>query len=218
MSGNLPATTGDEEPASAASVIQVRIGSRTVPAKTSPTCRTCQSRYRAKIEHMILSGYSRPKILEWLSDLDPGPGGEHPSEKSLRLHTKRHLPLAASAEAAILERRAEALGDEIEKYGGQVADHLTALDIVVAKGFAALQAGEIQVDATTLMKAIDLKHKIDASMDGGIDANVWRDALMEYMRIALDFIPHNLRAEFARAISTSPVLKALAKANQPDPT
>lgn len=208
---NLP-TTVDEE-GGATSMTLVRVGGRTVPAKTSSKCRVCQSPHRGSIESWTIEGYSRPKILQWLADMEPGEL-DHPSEKSLRLHAEKHMSLGAQAQAALIERRAEQLGDQVEKYGGRVADHLTALDMVVMKGWDALQGGKIDVDASTLMKAIDLKHKIESSVDGGVDANIWRDALMEYMRIALEFIPANKRPELARALNQSPVLSALSSQQQ----
>lgn len=206
---SLPIVAHPDE-GSPASMVMVRVGGRTVPAKTSSGCRVCQSPHRAQIDAWVLQGYTRPTILGYLADMEEGPLGR-PSEKSLRLHTDKHLPLDARAQAAILNRRADQLGEDIEKYGGRVADHLSALDIVVLKGFDALQDGSIQVDATTLMKAIDLKQKIESSADGGVDANVWRDALMEYMRIAVGFIPPEQRAKFANALNASPVLAALSK-------
>lgn len=209
MSDNLPATI-DPDDSGPSSMVMVRVGGRTVAAKTATRCRVCQSPDRVDIEKWILEGYSRPTILAYLQDLECGPLG-HPSDKSLRLHADRHMTLGDRAQAAILARRAEQLGEEIEKYGGRVADHLSALDIVVLRGFDALQRGEIKVDAATLMKAIDLKHKIESSVDGGVDANIWRDALMEYMRIALGFIPTDRRKEFAAALNTSPVLAAISK-------
>ncbi|MGA5598468.1 hypothetical protein ACPCSE_29960 [Streptomyces cellulosae] len=193
-----------------ASMVMVRVGNRTVPAKTGARCRVCQHPDRAKIEAWILQGYTRPTIVTWLADMEEGPLGR-PTEKSLRLHTENHLPLEERAQAAILDRRAEQLGDEIEKYGGRVADHLSALDMVVLQGFDELQKGNIKVDSATLMKAIDLKHKIEMSTEGGVDANVWRDALMEYMRIVVPFIPPERRQELSTALSESPVLSALAR-------
>lgn len=212
MTDNLPAPVNPDE-TGPASMVMVRVGNQTVPAKTGARCRVCQSPHRAQIEAWILEAYTRPTILAYLQDMEPGPLG-HPSEKSLRVHTESHLPLAARAEAAILNRRAEALGDEIEKYGGRVADHKSALSMVVLKGFDRLQKGEIQVDSATLIKAIDLAQKFEMAADGGMDANVWRDALMEYMRIAVPFIPAEQRKEFAAALSESPVLAALAKGQQ----
>lgn len=212
MSTNLPVPTDPDE-TGPASMVLVRVGNRTVPAKTGARCRVCQSPHRAQIEAWILEAYTRPTILAYLEDLEPGPLG-HPTEKALRVHTDRHLPLGARAEAAILDRRAELLGDEIEKYGGRVADHNSVLDMVVLKGFDGIQRGDIKVDGPTLMKAIDLKHKIDMQVEGGMDANVWRDALMEYMKIAVPFIPVERRKEFAAALSESPVLAALSKGQQ----
>ncbi|THA72465.1 hypothetical protein E6R60_26400 [Streptomyces sp. A0642] len=211
MSTNLPVPAdGSTGPTS---MVRVRVGGRTVAAKTGARCAACQSPHRADIDGWILQGYTRPTILGYLQDLPEGPLG-HPTDKSLRHHTDKHLPLASRSQAAILDRRAEQLGEEIEKYGGRVADHLSALDIVVLRGFDALQNGDITVDSATLMKAIDLKHKIEMSADGGVDANVWRDALMEYMRIGLSFIPADKKKEFAAALTESPVLAALSKAQQ----
>jgi hypothetical protein len=212
MTDNLPAVA-DPEDTGPASMVLVRVGGRTVPAKTGARCRVCQSPHRAQIEAWILEGYTRPTILTHLADMEEGPLG-HPTEKALRVHTDRHLPLGARAEAAILERRAEQLGEEIEKSGGRVADHKSTLSMVLMKGLDGLQRGEIRVDASTLMKAIDLTHKLEMAVEGGMDANVWRDALMEYMRIAVPFIPPEKRKEFAAALSESPVLAALAKNQQ----
>lgn len=205
---NLPAVRPEED--GPASMVMVRVGNATVAAKTSPGCRVCQSPHRAKIDQWILTGFTRPVILGYLADMEEGTLGR-PTEKSLRLHTAKHLPLADRARAAIIERRAEQLGDDIDKFGGRVADHLTALDLLISRGFDALQSGQITVDADTLVKVINLKHKIDQSLEGGVDANVWRDALMEYMRIAVEYIPFDRRAEFSRALNASPVLAALAK-------
>lgn len=86
--------------------------------------------------------------------------------------------------------------------------------MVVLKGFQALQEGNIKLGASDLMKAIDLKQKIDASVEGGLDDKKWRGILMEYMKIAVEFIPPENRQAFARALSQSPVLTALSQSNQ----
>jgi hypothetical protein len=203
----------DPDESGTTSIVLVKVAGRLVDAKRVTGCRTCQSPHRARIESWILEGYTRPTILRWLADLDTGEL-ERPSEKSLRIHTEKHLPLEATARAAVIQRRAEQLGDDVERHGGRVADHLTALDTVITLGFDALVKGEITVDAATLMKAIDLKQKIDSVIEGGVDANVWREALMEYMRIAVPFIPEGRRAEFAKALTSSPVLAALSRSQQ----
>jgi hypothetical protein len=86
--------------------------------------------------------------------------------------------------------------------------------MVVLKGFAALQDGSIKLGASDLMKAIDLKQKIDASVEGGLDDKKWRAILMEYMKTAVEFIPPENRQAFAQALSRNPVLLAMAQSNQ----
>lgn len=210
---NEPALDADET-AGPNSMVLVRVNGRTVPATTARACRVCQSPHRADIESLILRGYNRPAILRELEGRESG-ALPHPSDKSLRLHTDKHIPAGARTQAAILARRAEQLGDLVEEYGGVVVDHLAALDLVIHHGTDALQDGKLVVDNATLMKAIDLKHKIEMSVEGGIDANVWRGALMEHMRIAIEFIEPSQRAAFGRALAASPVLQAMANTQSP---
>ncbi|MEV5568118.1 hypothetical protein AB0L54_35485, partial [Streptomyces sp. NPDC052196] len=77
-----------------------------------------------------------------------------------------------------------------------------------------LQRGEIRLGASDLMKAIDLKQKYDSAGGEGLDDKKWRGILMEYMKIAVEFIPPENRQAFARALSQSPVLAALSQSNQ----
>ncbi len=191
-----------------ASMVMVRLGGATVPARTSANCATCQSPHRARIEQLILEGYSRPAILRELTAMPPG-DSPHPTEKSLRHHTAKHLPIEARSQAAIIERRAEQLGDAAESYGERLADHMVALDSFLSMGFTALAQGEIKITGPDLLKAIDLKDRIERTTGGGVDAEVWRTALMEYMRIAVNYVPLDQRSDFARELSASSVLQAL---------
>lgn len=198
-----------------ASMIMVRLGGVNVPARTSPNCATCQSPHRARIEQLILEGYSRPAILRELGGMTPGEM-PHPTEKSLRHHTTKHLPIEARSQAAMIERRAEQLGDAAEAYGERLADHMVALDSFLSMGFTALARGEMKIGAGDLLKAVDLKDRIERTTGSGADADVWRATLLEYMRIAVKYVPPSDRAAFARELSASSVLRALT-GDQPTP-
>lgn len=53
MSDNLPAPV-DHEDDGPSSLVMVRVGGRTVPAKTAARCRVCQSPHRVQIEKWTL--------------------------------------------------------------------------------------------------------------------------------------------------------------------
>lgn len=196
------------------SMVVVRIGDKAYPAKTSDTCRTCQHPQRARIESWYLTGYRWKAILKEIGDEESALGPL--TEKSLRNHVARHLPIEATTQAAIIERRANQIGDALEEYGDRVADGAAALDMIIANGFERVSAGEIKVETPELLAAIRLKHQIDQSVGDGLDTEAWRLALMAHMQIALKYIPLADRVAFGRELTENPILRALAEAqNKP---
>lgn len=191
------------------SMVVVRIGDREFPAKTSATCRTCQHPRRADIERWYLTGYRAKAILKEIGDQESALGPL--TEKALRHHCGNHLPIEATTQAAILERRAAELGDAIGEYGDRVADGPSALKVLIASGFDKAVAGQMAMSATDLVAAISMLHKIESSMEGEATSKVWRTALMRHMSIARKWIPAADLSAFAREISEDPVLRALAE-------
>lgn len=192
------------------SMVVVRIGDKAYPARTSETCRTCQHPQRARIEAWYLTGYRWKAILREIGDEESALGPL--TEKSLRNHAAKHLPIEATTQASIIERRAAQIGDALEEYGDRIADGAAALDMIIANGFNRVSAGEIKVETPDLLAAIRLKHQIDQSVGDGLDTESWRLALMAHMQIALKYIPFAERTAFGRELSENPILRALAEA------
>lgn len=206
-------TTGTDVPAPR-SVMEVQVGKKTYPMHSHPTCRTCQSPRRLDIEHRILSGGSYVGIADWLGaqpDADdgrlPAPGTE-----SLRAHAKSHMPLPGSMARAIIDRRAEEIGNRLD--AGEAADHIALARLVVKIGMEGLADGTLTPELPDVMNAAKFLAVHDVQ-DTGIDVAAWRETLMAYMEVARTFIPAAQWPSFGTALSAHPVLRALAAGPAP---
>jgi hypothetical protein len=195
------------------SMAMVRVGGKLFPARVSPGCFTCSSQYRAQIERELLAGRSYRAVHDWLvATYDAPEGHPHPSRESLRAHMNdQHLPLSAVVQHRIIEERSREIGTSIEEAAGAVADHVAVNRIIVQRGLERLSAGEIQPEMGDLLTAIRQQQAIDAEHEGGLDAEVWRQALTEYMAIVSRVLTPQQRAQFAQLATASPVLQALQR-------
>ncbi len=193
------------------SMAMVRVAGRLYPARISSACGTCNSPYRVQIEREMLSGRSYRAIHEWLNaTLDPPEGHHHPSRDSIRMHMKDgHLPLAAAVQRRIIEDRSKEIGRDIEEAAGTIADHVAVNRIIVQRGLERLTDGDIEPSMGDLLTAIRQQQVIDEQHEGGVDAEVWRQALMEYMAIIGRVLTPAQRVEFVRQAEGSPVLRAI---------
>jgi hypothetical protein len=202
------------------SMTMVRVGGKTYPARFESTCKTCQSPYRHEIESQLLQGRSYKVIIDHLVSTyaDGGPKG-HPGKDSLSNHLRgNHMPLNAVVEREIIERRSAAIGLDVENAARTLVDHVVANETIIERGFQRLQAGEIQPTMRDLLTAIRNQIAIEADAEDGLDSEVWRTALMEYMAILGRVLTPEQRVEFARLADASPVLRALtAQEDEADP-
>lgn len=199
-------------PSAPASMAMVRVNGRLYPARMVAECVTCNSPYRAEIERECLSGRSYRVVYDWLTETHELPEGRrHPSRESLRSHMSKHIPLAAAIQHRIIEDRSQEIGASIEEAAGTVADHVTVNRLIVQAGLERLSAGEIQPEMGDLLTAIRQQQAIDAEHEGGLDAEVWRQALAEYMTIVSRVLTSAQKVEFARLATASPVLQALQR-------
>lgn len=196
------------------SMIMVRVGGREYPAKRVRQCRTCRSKHRAVIEAAITSGLTYEEIHRRTVE----PYDDHsllgpPDFKQIQRHVANgHMPLPHTAQRRIIEKRAEELGQSIEIGEDVLVDNVTAIRSVIQMGFERLQSGELEPSMRDLMQALQLQAQIDKEHgDGGLDEEVWRDALIAYMSIVRDVVPQELMEEIKVKMASSPVLKAIAE-------
>lgn len=200
--------------ATSASMIMVRVGGRDYPAKRVRQCRTCRSKYRPVIEAAISSGLTYEEIHRRTVE----PYEDHsllgpPDFKQIQRHVANgHMPLPHTAQRRIVEKRAEELGRSIEVGEDVLVDNVTAIRSIIQMGFERLQTGELAPNMRDLMQALQLQAQIDKEHgEGGLDEEVWRDALIAYMSIVRDVISVEQTEEIKRRMASSPVLKAIAE-------
>lgn len=201
------------------SVVQVRVGTKSYPMYSRPSCRTCQSRYRYDIEHKILSGYSMAAIADWVAaqgtaapagDDDPVPPDrlDPPTANSLRSHAKKHMPMTAAVTRDLIDARAQEISQGLADGAEAAADHITLARLLVQRGMEGLADGTLAPEMTDVMSAAKFLAVHDVR-DDGADVAVWRETLMAYMEVARTFIPEVAWKPFGEALSAHPVLRAL---------
>lgn len=199
------------------STVMIRVAGREYPAKQVRQCRTCRSQHRGVIEAAITSGMTyeaiETKVVAVYHDHSPlGP----PNRSQIRRHvTNGHMPLPHSAQRKIIEDRAVELGKSIEVGEEILVDNVAAVRSIIQRGFERLQNGDIEPNMGDLLKALQLQAQIDAEHgEGGLDEEVWRDAMIAYMTIVQSVVPPDLMEQIKSEMASSPVLRAIAERRQ----
>ena len=196
------------------SLVMTRIGDRDYPLYSEPKCSTCQSPHRATIEAMIVQGSSYRSAAREAARL-PHHDRPAPSHHSIANHVKTgHLPLPHAVQRKIIEKRAREVGKSVEEGDEPLADYLVVNQLIIQRGLAAMSEGKIDLKASDVIAASRFLHDVEREAVGDTDGQVWMEALMAYMEIAVEFIPIESRGAYGAALHASPVLRALAKRQQ----
>ncbi len=156
-----------------AGLLTYRSGAHEYPVKTSTRCRTCRSKYRPRVETLLLEGQPYAAIVESLPEddgLNAAGIGEH--------YRRGHLAVESEVARRLLDNQAEALGKRVEAEAKQIISVLS---------FA--QAGLRRAFENLLTDDSDL-----TIMDGIRFANL----LMKYDALAFRQERNGLRAELTR--------------------
>jgi hypothetical protein len=206
-------TTEDQpvEPRQPQSAVGFKVGSRVYNAKSVAQCAVCQSPMRLEIEAALLNGRSYQGIVDDLPTHKPdGTEWDHPNARSIAVHSKSgHSGTTAAVQRAVIERRQQDLGVDMEAAVGQEADKVLVAQLIVQRGFERLQSGDLEPDIPDVLRAAALLHQFEQATGGSIDEQVWRDVMLVHLTLAQQFIPLHLREEYGKAIEQHPILKAL---------
>ena len=201
------------QPSGRDGVMLVRVGGRDYPAKQVKQCRTCRSKYRTQIEQGIIGGMTYRAILANL--VDPFDDHSHlgsPSYTSIQRHvSQKHMPLPFSTQRKIIEDRAIEMGKSVEEGEALLIDSISVHRSLIQKGFERLNNGEIQVGMADLLKALQLQQAAEGVKDSGLDEDIWRDALMEYMSIVRRNVDTAVLQRIGRELAESPILQQITQ-------
>lgn len=192
------------------SMVMTRIGGRDYPMKSVGKCKTCQHPQRMEIENGLLAGRSYRALLRDLPEDE-----FRPSYDGLRTHfINGHMPLAAAAQVALIERNAKRQGLKIEEAVDDLVDHITVAEMVVKQGFERMQRGEIAPDMADTLNAVKIVEQIQARTNSDLDHEMWVSATMSMLEDARSIMSPDQWDAYGRKLATNPILKALSAKEQ----
>jgi len=176
-----------------ASLASVRLGGRTYPVKTVPTCRTCSSPKRRLIEEALVRGEAPGTIAQTLPDAGV-------TATNISNHFKRgHLPLVEAA-ADFAEDDARQRGEALEPVATAMAGDLTFARAVLGRALARVVSGAEEPSIRDGLAAEALLAKFDRR-DGDTD---YRHAFMAAMSVAGNILDAESFERFTTALSRHP--------------
>lgn len=206
----------------ATSLVQVKIGNKIYDARYEKTCKTCTHPARMAIEESLVKGDGYRTISKAFSGTEwQGRDGSvqilpDVGFQSIRNHCIRgHMPLSASALRQITEERTRQLSVDYEEMADRFVDHYTVTRAVVQRGHERLVMGEIEPDLRETLAAAKLLKEIEEGrLGGGVDAEMWNQAMVAYFEIARELMPPDMWMEFTQRLRENEVLQELATRQQ----
>lgn len=193
------------------SMIMVEVNGAQYPMRRVSQCRTCTSPHRRDIERMILEGISYNMISQEINGREASGRWPHPVASSIKNHVaNNHMPIGPTTERALIERRSQEIGRDLENAQESLIDYKSANEMIIQRGMARMVRGELNPTMSDLLRAISHQHAMQQVADDGVDSKTWEEALMAYMEVTQLFVPPERQQAFGQALSKHPVLRAMA--------
>lgn len=191
------------------SVVMVEVNGQQYPMKSVASCYTCQSPHRLEVEQMICAGGSYQTVADSLVGRPHG-RKPHPGASNIKRHVDEdHMPLTQTLQHSLIKERSKELGRSLETHTGTLVDYVAANRMVIQKAMDRMAKGELEPNVAEMLTAIRMEHTVQQSVDGGLDAAAWQDAMLVYMEVAQQFIPTERMNEYGRALASHPVLRGI---------
>lgn len=201
------------------SMVNIRVGNRTLPAYRSNRCKVCTHPGRPLIEEQILLNSTYPSIVEWVSNHEveeiDGALVEWPTvtvNQLLNHYNNGHCPLDAKLLHELSEQRMTELGLDYESSTGRIVDHVVTAKLIAAMGQERLMRGEIQPDVKDTLAASKLLADLD-SKRGGAEGEellvIWQQAMEVFFTVTQRHVSGPQWQAIGADLSSNPVLREL---------
>lgn len=157
---------------------------------TEPRCKVCMSKFRPDIEVLVARGYSYTSIEKQLEGL-----GEEITAKSISRHRERHMDIEQGAFRTIMERQAQELMEAESEGIIRIVSGKAWLDMFIQKATDVLIAGEMEIEAKDVVKAIELRSALEKE---GID--IFQQQVMQQLQAIIQAMKDIIAPELARQI------------------
>lgn len=215
---DIPVTDIKEYRAKRIGVGIVTVRGRDYPYKIVPGCQTCNNPHRTYIETQVLAGHSMKSVARDLEGMELGQM-PHPNSTAISFHMKNHMPTKQAALQALIEERAKEVGKSIEESTTTLVDGYVVAKTVLQIGFERIVAGEVDPEISDMLAAARMIQDIeDRQGAGGLDQQMWVDALSAFFEVTQEIMPPELWQQWRQGLDTNSVLVAIKEKREREGT
>lgn len=194
----------EDRSANGASLVEYRVGSRTYPYKTAPSCKVCNSPWRIEIEKYLASGRTAGWITRTL------PEQAKLGYQNIRDHRLKHLPPELANTVALIEQRAEEKGLAIQHGQELMLDEISLARMVVQRVGERMATGDIEPTVAEGLAAGRWLSTVGPDGNAALDTQAITASLVRYFELARDTMTREQWPLFLERVRTDPVLAALS--------
>lgn len=203
------------------SMVNIRVGNRTIAAYRSNRCKVCMHPARPLIEERLLMNDTYPTVAEWVSNHEveeiDGTLVEWPPLTVSQLHrhyNSGHCPLDTQVLHELSRQRMDELGLDYEASTQRVVDHVVAAKLVLSKAQERLVRGEIAPDVKDYLSAAKLLHDIERGAEG-VDQSeqliMWARAMEVFFTVVQRHVDGGTWQAIGSDLALNPVLREITQ-------
>jgi len=187
----------------------VVIGDAEFEKPYDPACPCCRSLWHLQIDELLSEGWKYPAIVRFLSGRKPRP----PRAEHIAVHVD-HL---AEPHRKLRMRLEEAAGERGETQEGTSLLKLSDVaGAVVQRGFAAMAAGEMEINSRDLLRALTIAAQLEKTAQGsGTSAEAWQQVFVEMLGLVRQHMSPAQWQAFTVDVYASPAIRSALTESQP---
>lgn len=174
-----------------------------------PACPCCRSVWHLQIDELLSEGWKYPAITKFLSGRKPRP----PRPEHIAAHVD-HLAEPHRKLRVQLEEAAGGRGDTQE--GTSLLTLGDVASAVVQRGFAAMAAGEMEINSRDLLRALTIAAQLEKTAAGsGTSAEAWQQVFVEMLGLVRQHMSTAQWQAFTVDVYASPAIRSALAESQP---
>jgi hypothetical protein len=199
-------TTTSKPPLELRTVI---IGGEEFEKPYDPACPCCRSPWHLQIDELLSEGWKYPAIWRFLAGRKPRP----PQAGHIAVHVD-HLAEPHRKMRMQLEEAAVARDEPPE--GTSMLRLSDVASAVVQRGFAAMAAGEMDINSGALLKALALAAQLEKNAQGsGTSTEAWQQVFVEMLGLVRQHMSPAQWQAFTVDVYASPAIRSALAESQP---
>lgn len=121
-------------------------------------CKVCQSPHRREIDNALAMGVSQVSVM---NHFNVAYGHDFFTSMNISTHTRKHMTLRDTANAAIYEENARRAGMDTDRVAGYIRTHRANLERIINETMDAMGAGLTSPEIKDALAAIQIVEKMN---------------------------------------------------------